>query len=249
MRDVAILGCGPAGLLAALAVEQAGFNPVIYSIKAKSVMPGAQFLHEPIVGLTNDDPDMEITFIKQGTKEVYAMKVYGDPEAPCSWDDYPQGARPAWSLSDAYDRLWDRYGDQVIEGAVKPLSLNTIESMYDLVFSTIPAPVLCSNWLHRFPSASVWIRSWNHADTSAKPFVEYNGSQLVGYYRMSTIGGWSSTEFGHRALNTVEGKKPLGTDCNCRPEIHRLGRFGKWQKGVLVHHAYHEAKEVVNALL
>lgn len=140
--DIAILGCGPAGLLTALAVEERGFNPVIYSIAKKSIMPGAQFLHEYIDGASQPEDHLSIDFRKKGTKEGYATKVYGSPDASCSWDDFPSGAVEAWSLAGAYDRLWARYGDQVIDVEITERLLDGIEQRFALAFSTVPAPVL-----------------------------------------------------------------------------------------------------------
>ena len=50
---IAIFGCGPAALISAQACFAMGHNPQIYSIQRKSVMPGAQYLHQPIPGITD----------------------------------------------------------------------------------------------------------------------------------------------------------------------------------------------------
>jgi hypothetical protein len=220
-KDIAILGCGPAGLLTAWAVEQAGYCPVIFSRPEKSQMPGAQFLHESIPDVTNDDP-----------------------EAPTSWDAFHEGPVKAWSLAAAYDRLWDRYRPDLVEGEVTPRLLDGIESRFTRAFSTVPAYLLCANEHHRFPAAQVWIRNWESSAEGwgfGNDFVEYNGHPGTGYYRASKIGDQCSMEFGHRVGRADPGAKPLDTTCNCRPFFQRLGRFGKWRKGVLVHHAYKEA--------
>src|SRR4051794_36471109 len=113
--DVAVLGCGPAGLLSAHAAILGGCDVLVYSIKQKSPMNGAQYLHSPIPELTSQDPDAIIRYAKVGTRAGYATKVYGHPEAPCSWDKFEEGPRPAWSLSDSYEELWSRYGDLIID--------------------------------------------------------------------------------------------------------------------------------------
>jgi hypothetical protein len=246
-RDVAILGCGPAGLLTALAVEQAGFHPVIYSIPVKSKMPGAQFLHAPIPDLTTAVPEFYINFAKFGNKEGYAQKVYGRPDAPTSWDSFPAGPHGAWSLARAYDRLWDRYSPEVVEGAVTQRLLDGIEARYRAAFSTIPAPILCNDLRHEFHSTEVWIRT--QGVEPRRNYIEYNGDPKAAYYRSSRIGEYLSFEFGHRVPGAEPGLKPLDTDCDCRPHFHRVGRFGRWTKGVLVHHAYFAAQEVIRAVL
>lgn len=244
-RDVAILGCGPAGLLTAWAVEQAGFCPVIFSIPEKSKMPGAQFLHKPIPGLTDPAPDLRINFVKLGSREGYAQKVYGRRDAPTSWDAFPEGPRAAWALAPVYDRLWDRYRGEVVEGEILARTLDGIESRFQRAFSTIPVQVLCEHSLaHQFRWADVWIRS-APARRMGHDFIEYNGNPGIGHYRASRINGELSQEFGHRVGGAHPGRKPLDTNCDCRPFFHRLGRFGKWSKGVLVHHAYEEARDAL----
>lgn len=244
---VAVLGCGPAGLLTALAVEQAGHIPVILSNPVKSRMPGAQFLHTAIPGLTPDDPELFINFLKRGTAQGYATKVYGRRDAPTSWDAFPEGKVGAWSLARAYDLLWERYRRGIVPVEIGPEQLDAIEDQFDFAFSTIPAQVLCDNSAHEFDSATVWIRTGRMPQGSN--MIEYNGQPLVGYYRSSAIDGQGSVEFGHPVTNAHPGVKPLGTGCDCRPFFRRQGRFGLWRKGVLVHHAYFGAKGIIaNAL-
>lgn len=243
---VAVLGCGPAGLLSALAIEQCGHKPVIFSNPIKSRMPGAQFLHAAIPGLTPDEPELFINFLKRGSAQGYAAKVYGRRDAPTSWDAFPEGRVGAWSLARAYDLLWERYRGRIVAGEVGREGLDLIEDRFDAALSTIPAQVLCDNPEHTFDSTTVWIR------TGPMPqgvnVIEYNGQPLVGYYRSSSIEGHGSVEFGHPVRGADPGVKPLGTNCDCRHRFYRLGRFGTWKKGVLVHHAYEEAKALINAL-
>lgn len=251
MTSCAILGCGPAGLISAWSAERVGLTPTIYSIKARSPMPGAQFLHEPIPGISRGEDEHKIKFIKNGTREGYAQKVYGSRDAPCSWDAYPEGERVGWDLADAYARLWDLYEGRVVNGSLTPRALDFIERSYDIVFSSIPAQHLCVNPNHQWRSAKVWIRSWRIA--GGTNFVEYNGEPIKGYYRSSVIGDWASMEFGHppAALGAPArpGWKPLGTNCDCRPSIRRIGRFGKWEKGVLLHHVWDQVEEELNLAL
>ena len=82
---VAVLGSGPAGLLAAHACVQQGVEPKIYSLKEKSLMFGAMYLHEPIPDLNDPDrPDHDIMIVKEGTREGYAKNVYGDKNVMCA---------------------------------------------------------------------------------------------------------------------------------------------------------------------
>lgn len=250
MTSVAILGCGPAGLLVAHRARQMGLRPVIFSEPVKSFISGAQFLHEPIPGLSQPSESMPIQFIKQGDRPGYAQKVYDRPDAPCSWEEYPEGPHEAWALAPAYDRLWEEYGKRVNPVEFRPdgSAIEIIKKHFRPIISTIPVTALCSNPSHSFTQAAVWIRS--HPVTwrtrTHEDFIEYNGDPMIPYYRASKIGGQYSWEFGHEVGGAVYGRKPLATTCDCHPGIERLGRFGKWKKGVLLHHVYNEAKEAIH---
>jgi len=241
MTAVAILGCGPSGLLAALAAEQAGLDPHIYSRKVKSVLPGAMYMHEPITGLTAKEPDGEVNFRKIGNKEGYALKVYGRRDAPTSWAQFPEGKYQAWAMGAAYDRLWGMYGD-----AVRPwdsLDSDAVLAPYDLVLSTIPAMAMCLHPAHNFRYQEVFISDTGYRELEEGDIL-YNGDPEDHWYRSSLIFGHGATESTIPMPNSFKGRKPISTDCDCRPEIKRIGRFGRWEKGVLVHHAYRQALEL-----
>ena len=51
---VAILGCGPTGLVAAHACAMKHIPFVIFSKKRKSFLFGSQYLHEPIPGVIEE---------------------------------------------------------------------------------------------------------------------------------------------------------------------------------------------------
>lgn len=248
---VAVLGCGPAGLLSAYAAELAGHKAFIYSIKQKSDMPGAMYVHEAIPGIMSSNVRRGyVHYEKLGDKQGYAKKVYGDPNAPCSWDSFPEGRHEAWSMPDIYDILWEAYERRVTDIPISRAIVNSLSSTMDKVISTVPAPVLCQAG-HNFPSSRVVIDP-QHRDVCEQlgdPCVIYNGQEHLDYYRTSLIFGHGATEYpasarmlGSRGPN---GVKPLSTDCTCFPHVMRAGRFGKWEKGVLVHHAF---REVLDAL-
>jgi hypothetical protein len=243
--EVAILGCGPAGLLAAESVAQHGGVPHIYSERrVQSQMPGAIFLHEAIPSVTAQRPDEYVLFQKLGTKQGYARKVYGFPEAECSWDKFPEGRQPAWDLKEVYDRLWSRWSLDVREERIGPRELLGLDNSYELVISTIPPRSYCLDERHAFADRTVWIAP-HHRDACEQlgdPSIIYNGQDSDPYYRSSLLWGHGATEYGNLtdAVSGVinKGVKPLWTDCDCFPRVQRVGRFGKWQRGVLVHEAF-----------
>jgi hypothetical protein len=268
---VAILGCGPAGLLAAHAVARAGHEPNVYSHKVKSQMFGAMYLHRAIPGITSDNPELEIRVIKSGTREGYANKVYGDPSAPVSWDLFEPGVVPGWDLAKAYDKLWEMYEHTIVSEDVTPYLADLKTKVYPLVFSTVPLTTLCREprAMHEFTKQDIWVLHGpgDHLilGVNDNNMMYYSGddplgklSPLIGptWYRFSQINKYQAWEYASDpqldpdevmdGMTISTGIKPLTNNCDCHPEIVRLGRFGKWQKGVLTHHAFEEAQ---NALL
>jgi threonine dehydrogenase-like Zn-dependent dehydrogenase len=253
---VAVLGCGPAGLLAAHAVALAGHEPVILSVKQKSRIPGAVYLHERIPYLTPDEPEGHITFHRLGERDGYARKVYGNALAPVSWDTFPAGAYEAWSMMRLYDKLWDTYGDLVEDVRMTEDVLHRVELEYKLVISSIPAKTLCHNPYHFFNGVAVWITNFA-ADLCPDNAIIYSGDEDHDWYRTSRIFGHGATEYAKavthvtqpdwpQIVSTFAGTKPTGTNCDCHERIKRVGRFGRWEKGVLVHHAFRQAVDILN---
>lgn len=251
--DVAVLGCGPAGLLAAEACEAAGLNVSIISNKQKSFISGAQYLHDPIPGVTLSRPDGHLNYVKRGNARGYAAKVYGDANHACSWSEFPEGTLPAWSMLKMYDELWHRFGDRIHDRQIGDESINEIVHEWPLVISSIPLRSICRERDHRFNGAKVYINK-----LAAEPLPDntilYDGTTETSWYRCSSIFGEEGTE------STVplpggaswEGIKPTGHTCDCHPSVIKVGRFGQWKKGVLIHHAYNDAaraaEEYINAL-
>lgn len=264
--NVAILGCGPAGLLAAEAAVQNGYEPVIFSKKIKSRMGGAQFLHEHIPGLTAPKPHALLSYSVRGDAATYAEKVYNRKEyAPAvSFSDVHDGQQmPAWNLTTMYETLWIRYSDAIVDVTeIDPMWMRGFVGAQGngsgdipLVFSTIPQPAICTMpAFHTFGSQRVYI-----AETNVEPIpdntVLYDGTRERSWYRESRIFGWKGTEWSEAFLGPkkrppVPGlrdiTKPIWTDCDCwRDNIIRLGRYGEWRKGVLTHSAYRNAMRVL----
>ena len=219
---ISILGCGPAGLLAAHAAALTGQDFIIYSKKQKSRIGGAQFLHVQIPGITLEQPDTYLDFIHIGTKRGYAMKVYGDPEADVSWGSYPDGYHPAWNMRAAYDRLWDLYEDVIDDQEVTPSFVHDALAGGDFIISSIPPMAYCIRPDHHFfRSQRVWI---TQGATTPDNSVMYNGAPDAKWYRASCIFEHASTEWPFIQAGSVEVNKPLHTNCDCWPGIKRVGR-------------------------
>lgn len=258
-RAVLVLGSGPAGLLAAYAAEQNGYEVWIQSLgAAKSTMYGCQYLHEPIPGLHPRASVIQHKFT--GSVEGYRAKVYGmDWDGVVSPEQY-SGDQTVYNIRDMYNSLWELYGHRVHAATVGPGGLmdeeKDIRQMFDFTFSTIPQRVLCYK-NHKFKSASIY--AMGDSDDRKVPIpVEDNtvhcaGERDISWYRASNVFGHSTVEWpsvGRKRppiAGVVSVTKPISTDCDCFGWIHRIGRYGQWKKGVLSHHAYHDAHYLMTA--
>lgn len=252
--NVAILGSGPAGLLAAHAAEQRGHRATIYSnAEEPSTITGAQYLHESIPGVTDQYASYVVRYIKRGTRDGYAKKVYGSEDAPVSWDDFDSGDHHAYPLRTAYEDLWQRFRARVTRRLIRPTDPGWLTTDHDLVLSSVPAPFLCLRPDHRFDSQEVWIRV-EHNGLPHNTII-YNGDESDPWYRASSLWGHESVEYSRPVVESLYGAKPVHTNCRCHLQLRnfiRIGRFGKWKKGELVSGAYTDAvsamMEAENAL-
>lgn len=251
MTRVAVFGAGPTGLVAAHAAIASGADVTIYSRKRKSFMFGAQYLHAPIPGVECGDP-AAVMYMLRGTPEDYRRKVYGEAyEGVVSPQTY-SGIQEAFDIRATYDRLWERYNHIVVDTNITPswLTSSFKANEFDAVFSSLPQPQLCIRSEHEFKQQSILAMGDAPEYGLFVPMfivanaVICNGNPEPSWYRLSNIFGYKTVEwsdsigFAPNPLRSQQAVKPLSNDCNCWPNITRIGRFGKWQKGWLVHHAY-----------
>ena len=237
--NIAVLGCGPAGLIAAHAVESLGHTVHIISNKAKSVIPGSQHLQAVIPGLTPHYPEYTVEFVRLGTAEGYARKVYGDPTHPCGWEAY-RGLHPSWSVYNAYDILWERYEARVLEADIDKSVIPEIIKEYDRVVTTLPQHSICSRiGDHWFEGVPYYIKPLEiPIDDHNREVVVWNGLPDDHWYRWSILGERCSIESTTPMEGALEGRKAIYNNCDCYPEVLRVGRWAKWRHGVLLHHVY-----------
>jgi hypothetical protein len=249
-KKAIILGCGPAAMLAANQLWR-DFNYAIEDIEFMSLfvdpspIGGAQYLHEPMVQM-GTPPDATIEFIKVGNPEDYAEKVYGSPHVPTSWGEYGR-RQVAWKLQTTYTDLFSKFRHMITGGwqatatSVQQLLEERLEPGV-LFLSSVPADCLCKRPdLHNFPRAYITIRKEQPDFLPMDNVVVYNGRPDDEWYRACKLFGQCWTEFGANEIVLREGKdefitgqKPMGTSCDCYPEIHRIGRFGTWDRKVLL---------------
>jgi hypothetical protein len=255
--NVAIIGIGPSGLAAALAVENNGGKARLFSKNlAKSPLYGCQYLHAPLPGFL-DVPRTTIKYETRGEPDAYRRKVYGGSwDGQVSPEEYA-GDHEAWDLRETY-RLLYRHFIEVDRLAFTPLSVSParlseaadwLRTEFDLIISTAPTTALCGRpEEHTFNSQQIYAagdapdRGLYCPIETPDDTIICNGEESPSWYRASRVFGYSTVEWPGRRQppmeNVVPVNKPLWTNCDCFPWIDRLGRFGSWRKDVLVHDVY-----------
>lgn len=268
--NVLVLGCGPSGLVAAHAAQQAGCNVGIYSRKQKSRILGAQFLHQDIPGTNSPQPHF-VQWIHhpagdgQYRPEDYLRKVYGPMWDGTVSEEMYNAGQQAWDLREVYESLWWRYHNLITDwsytraGELAELMAVAKERGPHLVINTLPRKALCQHPdEHAFLSTKIWAMGDDPYNGRSCPInlpdftIEYNGNTFPSWYRASRIFGYTTMEWpGHMPKPPVAGvvavTKPVATTCTCWPQVAHVGRYGQWRKGVLLHHVYSDTLLAVNA--
>lgn len=267
---VLILGCGPAGLFAAHAAAQAGCEIQIISKKRRSEMFGAQYLHRSIPGLTTGE-EFEVEYKLYGWLHQYLEKVYGEDLPDNVTIDTLDRKESAWDIRATYAQAW-----RIYQGAIESVELSALDLMYqielrgpDLVISTVPAPTLCyQRKLHTFAARDIWAIGdapergiFSPISAERDNLILYNGTKDVGWYRVSTIAGYSAVEWPEDNKPPIPQAarvtKPIKTNCDCFlhtasndrfPNYWRVGRYGAWSRFGHTHQAYWVIRAGIEAL-
>ena len=259
---VAVLGCGPAGLMAAHGARNAGAHVAIYSERRKSPLYGAQYLHAPIPGVTEREDRVTVDYLMRGAPEEYRSKVYGAMwDGTVSPEDLSE-RHEAWDIRNTYDRLWKMYHEYVMDVRLDAAGLDMLHrnEEVDLIINTVPLNVLCRS-THSFESTQVWaagdapdlgvyVGDMYHCPPDT---VICNGNESPAWYRMSRIFDHTTIEWPLHANPPVQTAakvtKPTRHNCDCWPAMLKVGRYGSWEKGVLSHTAYNKAFAAVEMRL
>lgn len=258
---VAILGTGPAALAVALAAEIAGLVPSFFGRIQKSEIHGCQYLHRDMPYFPAKQVDVGYQLL--GTAEGYRERVYGlNWDGPVSPEDLTE-EHTAWDIRETYDKMWYRYssGYELFHWEITPRGISesyrALIDNFAYAISTVPATALCWDASHQFKTAEIW--AWGESPGN-KPFLTIpdntvicNGDVETRYrtwYRASRVFGRTTVEWPgdiDQPHGTKRVLKPLSTNCTCASGIVRLGRYGAWDKSVLVHNVYEQATELFNA--
>ncbi len=271
MTKVAIFGCGPSGLFAAWAAVQNGATHVsIISKKRRSELFGAQYLHMPIPWI--DAEHREIEYKLLGSVDGYRKRVYGSGyEGETSVEQFI-GCQDAWDIRSTYNILYTSLEDKIngVRGSLDGASMQKMVKSkamaeYDLIFSTIPLPSICLKpEVHKFRSQRIWAIGDAPERGQSCPIqgdpekILCNGLEKSGvdgdspeWYRLSNVFGhttaeWPAWYYPNFKVPAAEVRKPISTNCDCHPELRMLGRYGKWEKGILSHQSYTEVEGIMH---
>jgi hypothetical protein len=261
MRTVAILGCGPAGRLAAHACALAGVDFVVLSRKEPSRLYGAQFLDLPIPNIAAPTQTIHITL--NGTLNGYRKKVYGsDYVGPVSPEEFV-GQRTVTDIRTVYRVLWELYSGNIKDiefdrNNYRQLAESLVAEDVD-VFSSIPMESVCVNPKHSFEAQLIYaIGDAPDLDVRCPIRVPpghfvYSGQDWTGWYRAANVFEHCTVEWPARKgmkkpplSNIAAVRKPLSTNCTCYPNVHRIGRYGEWKKGVVVRNAFDKMSDFLS---
>ena len=266
---VIVLGSGPAGLMAAQGVLDAhnhnaagDLQMMILSRKVKSPLYGAQYLHQPIPGVTPDKWHT-VLYSLRGDADSYRRKVYGQMWGGTVSAQELDKSHAAWDIRATYDRLWALWEYSINDMNIDPVALTNlnIHNEPDLIVNSIPRPALCHRG-HAFGATEVWaagdapalgIRLPYHATPDT---ITCNGEDYPAWYRMSNVFGHTTVEWPGSLpkvpVSTASRvQKPTSHECDCWSELPLLhvGRYGEWTKGVLSHTAYFNAYKRVDEMI
>jgi hypothetical protein len=252
--DVAVIGCGPAGLAAVHAAYGMGAEVTIFSPGVKSPQKGPLILQRPIPAITLDHPD---GYIKQividGSILDYRYKLYGDINIGINGDILEPGYH-CWDHIKAYDAMWARYMARPdprikhVKGLISRTKLGVLHDYFDLVVNTAPLNKLCRK-RHRFEYKAVEITLNRSYPDQPPDTTIFNAGSRFPWVRSAWLLGNECTEWlvgeAPNELYPFVIRKPIRHGCDCYPHVLGTGRFGAWRNQTWVDTAYYDTRSVL----
>lgn len=249
---VLILGSGPAGLFAAHAAVQAGAAVAILSAATEpSYIVGAEFMRQPVPGLTEEP--VAVTIKLEGEWDEYEKKVEGDVadlrlSSESLFDDIV-----AWDLRAAYEKAWNIYSNLIVHEQIQGTVPLFWQQWADVIISSIPAHSLCLEASHQFVYRTIYTSEFvKKADSFESDEVDNlvvcSGYEDDWWYRQSRVFGHETTEYPadrHPNKSVTRRSIPMLTNCDCHPNIIRVGRNGSWSSGVFADAAFYDTQRAI----
>ena len=252
MKKVAVLGCGISGLMAAWACEEMGIDYAIFDAKPKkpSVF-GFMFLHKPC-GIPLKASKLRQLIVPNDisisqASYLYSKKVYDSEFVESSLSSVIKNSvLDIYDMSKAINFLWARCKDKVeqkvfadIGGAVD------FSKSFDLTFFTLPLNKLDSSGTYYYTDSFVLTGKVGYGDNFV--FYDLRENNPLAYrwgYLFDHIFIESRLKLsGSRKVKKVVFSENL-------PEVPGnfilCGRYGAWDKKVLVHNVYEKVREILN---
>ena len=254
--QVAIVGCGPAGLAAAHAAYGLDADVTIFSPAVKSPQRGPLILQRPIPAITLDHPDGYIRQIVIGGSILdYRYKLYGDINIGINGNVLQEGYH-CWNHIKAYNSLWSTYmgcGDiprvKHVNDEVTWAQLRSMCSQFDLVVNTAPLNRICNNLSHRFVFSKVDITFGSSYPDQPPDTTIFNAGDKYPWVRSAWLLGNSCTEWlpgtAPPELQPLTIRKPISHNCDCFPRVLGTGRFGAWRNQTWVDSAFYDVRDTI----
>ncbi len=252
MDKIAILGSGASGLLAAWVCLEFGKDFDIFSSDMnKPKISGFVYLHN----------NCNIPFIRNASmwqiflpyhisdsilEKMYSNKVYRDKNTLSSilQQKNQKWLVNIWNMQDVVDVIWEAVKSKIKLRIIHNIAeINDIadSNNYKCVISTIPLNKIDDSQEYEYTTS--YIQTYP-SDYNIN-FCIYDAAQNIDWYRMGSIFGSGFKEYAGK----VDDAKPLIKVITAKklPKVSDnvllTGRYGKWDKSVLIDKVYGDVKE------
>lgn len=246
MSHVVVFGNGLDALLAVHAASVLGHDVVIYSDPELHDMTGPQMLLAPIPMIPQKCASLSV--FQHGDPDDFMHKLInqnGAGRGPEAYDRDIDG-RMIWDAAETYQWLLETYGrfcvivpDGIDNKAIRTI-MATIEP--DVAISGIDRDDLCSDPNHSFAAANVVTMA---TAPQTGNLIKISGHPDDSWAMESHLFGDSIRHYGAHKHPPVSPEKlqgyiiPQGYQCDCLPDLDRVGRLGAWDHKWPAHHSFY----------
>lgn len=254
MGDVAVLGAGAAGLLAASALSRLNIEYDLFDqrpITVRRPVRGLHYLHQDCdLGLPPIDIHTTVIGSQPGVSDekAYAAKIGRDPLLGNSVGRY-HDCVTAYPFPDAMRTLARRHADEIRQLTVGSGGVQQMLHHYRYVISTVPLWLAYPEAMCSTVPVQVTMSAPPAADLAGTTVHEnqvvYNVAPESNWHRYSKVYGTEWCELVQGGDRTIT--KVVTTDFQ-QPDdeadrVILIGRYGRWQADYLAHQAYYDVLE------